>query len=318
MIKLEVLKISNSGKAVYCQATKLSCKEIKNVGRGNITVSESVEVGTVHNTDYLSCTTQTKIVDDKKVTWLLLEDKINHVSSVINHFLLENKVEDAYSILRGALIKNDENLHAILIESTGQYYEFCLNKYNLTYDLYYESIQYENKELNVQRTRLSFKEGSLQYPLLDRYKNKLSRYEEILSKDYEDIETYDLTNILQKEELVKVYKLTDQIGFGKYKSKSLREVTLYDSAYLIWCIKNLNHFAVGLMAYVSICAFAVENEPISLLINEYKLKIYSNQYEANRLYKQKVKENKIIYQNWVNEGLREAFNNDPSNLWNID
>lgn len=74
MIKLKVIAMSASGKSALCSAQLTAGKFTSELAVGNIRVSEPLEVGTVHETPFKTCTTKitTSDEDGREFSWLVL------------------------------------------------------------------------------------------------------------------------------------------------------------------------------------------------------------------------------------------------------
>lgn len=51
-----------------------------------------------------------------------------------------------------------------------------------------------------------------------------------------------------------IYDLDDQINFGKYNGKTIKEILDVNPDYLCWCIKNLDSFAISAEAMAALRA----------------------------------------------------------------
>ncbi len=69
MIKLKVIAMSASGKSALCSALFTS-----EVGVGNVRVSAALEVGSVHDTAFKTCSVKQTIAEDGETVfnWLVL------------------------------------------------------------------------------------------------------------------------------------------------------------------------------------------------------------------------------------------------------
>jgi len=57
------------------------------------------------------------------------------------------------------------------------------------------------------------------------------------------------------------YKLNQKLNFGKYKSKTIKEIINNDINYIIWCIKNIENFNLD---HESIIEFINNKEKIAV------------------------------------------------------
>lgn len=74
MIKLKVIAMSKSGKSALVSAQLTAGVFTSELAVGNIRVSEVLELGSVHDTPFKTCSTKQTIAEDGETvfTWLVL------------------------------------------------------------------------------------------------------------------------------------------------------------------------------------------------------------------------------------------------------
>jgi hypothetical protein len=306
MISLKVLGISKSEKVAFCEIIKRSYGLSEILGKGNIKVSEKLDINSVHKTDCLNCKVVTRAIGDKSYDWLILEDSIPRSSSEIAYLILEDDLLAANLLIQEIILNGDAK--DILIQIIRIYYQYLSFKFDMPYSIDFDDNLYF-EELDIEEILIDrFNDHELS--LTDKYLKKLATFKSIVNKRYDNIDFFQLGNVISKDELIKIYYLNTEVELKKYYGKTIGQILKIDPHYIIWCICNLNHFAD-----VSLCT-GINKESFS--VNLIKIEIKAVQDTARTAMNKKTREEKQLYNEMLNDGIREAYNDDPSNLWNTD
>lgn len=317
MINLEILSISKSGKLARCQAMKVFYGVSKIIGTGNIKISDVLQIGSIQKTKFLSCSIKTKVFNDKKISLIVLEDAIHPISAKIVHLIFENKIDEANTLIKLIIGSNENFKNDILHQVAGAYMQYLYKKFNINYESNFEALNYDDRTVYLENTSVNIEEMNLP-SYFETHLQRLSDCVNTLRKKPDDIDFFDLSFVLRKENLIKIYYVDTLLKFGKFSESSIKDVLQINPKYLKRCILNLEHFAGPSIVIMAIDVYGAEIDERALIVNLIKLKIKSIQDEARSLQKQKEREEIDVYNNMLNDGMREAFNDDPSNLWNLD
>ena len=139
-----------------------------------------------------------------------------------------------------------------------------------------------------------------------------------------------------------IYDLDDQISFGKYSGKTIKEILDINPDYFCWCIENLGSFALSAEA-MAVLSAAVEQveDSVTKLNNE---RLQDGETQKHRLQREENERDRYEAKNdydeyddgygshfgefagsyaqdvegFSDDVINDAFEGDPDLYWNID
>ena len=131
---------------------------------------------------------------------------------------------------------------------------------------------------------------------------------------------------------MKLYQSETVLTFGMYIGKSIQNILQDNPAYLVWCVKWLDHFHLSFDTYDFMCQqypnlvtdalssmwnkkqnqYMVLNKSNELVISD-----FNELYNHHDYYGQSG-EKYGWYNGWSDDAIDDAFEGDPENTWNVD
>lgn len=125
-----------------------------------------------------------------------------------------------------------------------------------------------------------------------------------------------------------IYRLNTVVEFGKYKGQTLDSIMQKNASYIVWCIKNLEHFAVetnviSLLKEMSVITddIAMENQE---KIDDYLESIQERSHKPAYDYYEREHYEEFAgtyaqdVAGYSDEDIWDIFDGEPDAYWNID
>tara|TARA_B100000963_G_scaffold15378_1_gene11760 strand:- start:3249 stop:4862 length:1614 start_codon:yes stop_codon:yes gene_type:complete len=232
----------------------------------------------------------------------------NRSSEIINEIKeIENNISNYFLEKKYYLVENEFN-------------KSKLKKYNLsklTNEKYLMAI------LKIYNIDIEINENHTFFISIDNakksYENKLSEHKKFSEKE------------INNSKLV-IYNENTELKFGKNKHHSIYDILVQEPKYILWCIKNLDHFAID--NYIFTKEYFKKDRSFYLALEKNLIKNLVFEKWNKKFFLKKVNNSKENYykntfdnyngsyaqdvEGWSDQDIWDVFDGDPGAYWNID
>ena len=263
-------------------------------------------------------------------------EKLHCIKIIEDGIVLNQQNNFYYSLLESIYCESKEYYKALCVvlkipfseienlESNSEDYASKIAKYNFTNNDFENCIKYHN--ISIVNNKFDY------HSLQDYITSQLKVFD--LSKDNNNFEDEIFTLINDSSEEAKskarTFDTRHELEFGKYKGRTLKYIIQKEPNYILWCVINVNWFAVENSIFIN---------PNFIYNDQFPLAIKYNHIKTNKLwdiwFKERLDNENIEidpYENYSDinnsfyggiygcsdDTIDECFDGDPDNYWNID